>query len=79
MSRNGKRDCILERSGLSGCRVWIKRNFSFFLSSSRPIAFRFVSCRRFVRPLVQLRFVSFRVDASWRNYLQRDPNSAKES
>ena len=36
----------------------------FFLSSSRPIAFRFVSCRCFVRPLVQLGFVSFRVDAS---------------
>ena len=36
----------------------------FFLSSSRPIAFRFVSSRCFVRPLVQLGFVSFRVDAS---------------
>ena len=38
--------------------------YFFFLSSSRPIAFRFVSCRCFVRPLVQLGFVSFRVDAS---------------
>ena len=63
VNRNGKCNCIRERNGLSGFRVWIKRNF-FFLSSSRPIAFRFVSCRRFVRPLVQLRFVSFRVDAS---------------
>ena len=63
VNRNGKCNCLRERNGLSGFRVWVKRNF-FFLSSSRPIAFRFVSCRRFVRPLVQLRFVSFRVDAS---------------
>ena len=63
MNRNGKCNCVRERDDLSGFRVGIKRNL-FFLSSSRPIAFRFVSCRRFVRPLVQLRFVSFRVDAS---------------
>ena len=50
VNRNGKCNCIRERSGLSGSRVWIKRicfGFSFF-----------------VRPLVQLRLVALRVVVS---------------
>ena len=36
VNRNGKCNCIRERSGLSGLRVWINANFSsfFFLLSS---------------------------------------------
>ena len=49
MNRNGKCNCIRERSGLSGSRVWINANFSFFLSCFLSFFFlsssRVVSCR----------------------------------
>ena len=47
--------------------------------SCRRVAFRFVSSRRFVRPLVQLRFVSFRVDASWRKRKKQTKKKYKQT
>ena len=54
---NGKCNCIRERNGLSGFRVWIKRIFSFF---RHLVHLRFVSCRVAASFVLWFSCVSFR-------------------
>ena len=64
MNRNGKCNCIRERNGISGLRVWTNAYFaSFFLSPPPfpPVSCRVVSCRVVSCRVVSCRVVSCRV------------------
>ena len=67
----GKCNCIRKRNGLSGL-------VALRFVSCRRVAFRLLSRRRCVRPLVHLRFLSFCVDASWRKRKKQTKKTKKK-
>ena len=57
---------------------YLMKSLCLFVSC-RCVAFRFLSSRRFVRPLLHLRFVSFRVDTSWKTRKKQTKKNNKQT